>query len=136
MDFLKSTTSPLQAARRAYQPKVPKILSLKSSQVGVKIGKASKSITDQAAIQSLFPKTYGQGEVSFVSGKAASSFSKPLRVALALSGGQAPGGHNVVAGLFDGLKKLNKKNTLTGYLGGPSGLVENKKMEVTDKLLL
>jgi pyrophosphate--fructose-6-phosphate 1-phosphotransferase len=62
--------------------------------------------------------------------------NKPIKVALVLSGGQAPGGHNVVAGLFDGLKKLNKKNTLTGYLGGPSGLVENKKMEITEKLLV
>jgi pyrophosphate--fructose-6-phosphate 1-phosphotransferase len=103
--------------------------------VAIKQGKATHSIADQAQIKKLFARTYGQPEVSFVSGKAAASLKKPVKVALVLSGGQAPGGHNVVAGLFDGLKKLNPKNTLTGYLGGPSGLLENAKLEITDKLL-
>ncbi|HUO58291.1 MAG TPA: diphosphate--fructose-6-phosphate 1-phosphotransferase [bacterium] len=130
-----SSVSSLQAARAAYKPKLPKVLSGNPSKVAVKIGKATHSIADQDAIRGFFPRTYGQPEVFFAPGKASSSMKKPLKVALVLSGGQAPGGHNVVAGLFDGLKKLNKKNTLTGYLGGPSGLVDNKKMEITSKLM-
>ena len=132
---MKSNVSALQAARASYKPKLPKALMGNPSKVALKTGKPTKSISDQAAIQKLFKKTYGQAEVSLVAGKASASMKKPLKVAVVLSGGQAPGGHNVVAGLFDGLKKLNKKNTLTGYLGGPSGLVENKKIEITDKLL-
>ena len=136
MNPMKSNVSPLQASRSDYEPKLPKVLAGKASKVAVKNGKVSQSISDQAEIKKLFPSTYGQPEVSFVPGKASASMNKPIKVALVLSGGQAPGGHNVVAGLFDGLKKLNKKNTLTGYLGGPSGLVENKKMEITEKLLV
>ncbi len=136
MNPMKSNVSPLQASRAGYEPKLPKVLMGKASKTAVKLGRASQSISDQAEIKKLFPSTYGQPEVSFALGKASASMNKPIKVALVLSGGQAPGGHNVVAGLFDGLKKLNKKNTLTGYLGGPSGLVENKKMEITEKLLV
>lgn len=132
---MKSNVSPLQSARSSYQPKLPKVLAGKPFKVALKSGRPTRAVGDRAAIQKLFPKTYGQPEVSFVPGKASASIGKPLKVALVLSGGQAPGGHNVVAGLFDGLKKLNKKNALIGYLGGPSGLVENKKIEITDKLL-
>ena len=132
---MKSNVSALQAARAFYKPKLPKALAGNPSKVALKTGKPTKSIGDQAAIQKLFKKTYGQSEVSFVPGQGSASMKKSLKVAVVLSGGQAPGGHNVVAGLFDGLKKLNKNNTLTGYLGGPSGLVENKKIEITDKLL-
>src|SRR6185503_17406681 len=132
---MKSKVSALQTARASYQPKLPKVLLGNASKVAPKNGKSTKSITDQAEIQKLFPKTYGQPEVSFLPGKAPASFKKPIKVAVVLSGGQAPGGHNVVAGIFDGLKKLNSKNTLTGYLGGPSGLLENAKIEITDKLL-
>ncbi|HTC21174.1 MAG TPA: diphosphate--fructose-6-phosphate 1-phosphotransferase, partial [bacterium] len=132
---MKSNVSPLQAARFSYMPKLPKALMGNPSKVAAKLGKSTQSISDQAAIRQLFRSTYGQPEVSFVPGKGAASMKKPIKVALVLSGGQAPGGHNVVAGLFDGLKKLNPKNSLTGYLGGPSGLVENKKLEITGKLL-
>ena len=132
---MKSNVSPLQTARAGYKPKLPKVLAGKASQVALKAGKPSQSISDQTAIQKLFAATYGQAEVSFTTGKSQASMKKALKVAVVLSGGQAPGGHNVVAGLFDGLKKLNPKNTLTGYLGGPSGLLENKKIEITDKLL-
>ena len=136
MNPMKSNVSPLQASRAGYEPKLPKVLMGKASKTAVKLGRASQSISDQAEIKKLFPSTYGQPEVSFELGKASASMNKPIKVALVLSGGQAPGGHNVVAGLFDGLKKLNKKNTLTGYLGGPSGLVDNKKMEISEKLLV
>lgn len=132
---MKSKASALQSARASYQPKLPKVLADNPSKVGLKTGKASRSIADQAEISKLFAKTYGQPEVSFAAGKAPTSLKKSIKVALVLSGGQAPGGHNVVAGLYDGLKKLNLKSTLTGYLGGPSGLLENAKLEITDKLL-
>jgi pyrophosphate--fructose-6-phosphate 1-phosphotransferase len=132
---MESNVSPLQTARAGYKPKLPLALAGNPSKVSAKFGKPTKSISDAEAIRKLFPCTYGQAEVSFESGKGSASMKKPLKVAVVLSGGQAPGGHNVVAGLFDGLKKLNKKNTLTGYLGGPAGLVENKKIEITDKLL-
>ncbi|HEY5038178.1 MAG TPA: diphosphate--fructose-6-phosphate 1-phosphotransferase [bacterium] len=132
---MKSNVSALQAARVAYKPKLPKVLLSSPSKVTVKTGRPTRAVSDRDAVQKHFPATYGQGEVSFASGKAPSSLNKPLKVAVVLSGGQAPGGHNVVAGLHDGLKKLNKKSVLTGYLGGPSGLVENKKLEITEKLL-
>jgi len=136
MKSMRSNVSPLQEARSLYQPKLPKALSGIPSKVAVKFGKGTHSISDRESIQKLFANTYGQPEIFFVPGKAPASMNKPLKVALVLSGGQAPGGHNVVAGLFDGLKKLSKKNSLTGYLGGPSGLVDDKKMEITDKLLV
>ena len=117
---MKPKVSPLQAARTAYEPKLPKVLALNPSKVAVRMGRLSHPPGEEA-IRKLFPQTYGQPEVSFVPGKAPRSFHKPLKVALVLSGGQAPGGHNVVAGLFDGLKKLNRKNTLIGYLGGLPG---------------
>ncbi len=132
---MKSNVSPLQESRLNYKPTLPKVLTLKPSKIGFKSGKPTRSISDQEAIWKLFPMTYGQPEVVFGPGKASASVQKPIKVALVLSGGQAPGGHNVVAGLYDGLKKLNKKNTLTGYLGGPSGLVDNEKIEITEKLL-
>ena len=132
---MTSNVSPLQAARAAYKPTLPKILTGNPTRTVPKNGKGTHSISDHDAIQKLFPNTYGLPDASFAPGRAPLSFRKPLKVALVLSGGQAPGGHNVVAGLFDGLKRLNKKNTLVGYLGGPSGLVENQKMEITEKLL-
>ena len=136
MNSMKSNVSPLQGARAAYRPKLPKALAGSPSKVALKTGKKSRPVSDAEAVEKIFVTTYGQPEVSFAAGKAPASFKKPIKVALVLSGGQAPGGHNVVAGLFDGLKKLNRKNSLTGYLGGPSGLAENKKMEITEKLLV
>ena len=132
---MKSNVSPLQAARAGYKPKLPKVLAGHPSKAALKMGRATRAINDWEAVKKLFPQTYGQPEVSFGAGKTSTSTKKPLKIALVLSGGQAPGGHNVVAGLFDGLKKLNRKNVLIGYLGGPSGLIENKKIEITDKLL-
>ena len=101
--------SPLQKARLAYKPLLPDVLRAKASGIALKKGKPSQSIADAAAIKALFPKTYGQPEVSFAKGKSGLSL-KPIKVGVVLSGGQAPGGHNVVSGLFDALKKLNKKN--------------------------
>jgi pyrophosphate--fructose-6-phosphate 1-phosphotransferase len=128
--------SPLQKARLAFKPVLPEVLKSKPASISLKKGKASQSVADQAAIQALFPRTYGQAEVSFAKGKAKGSLSlKPMTVGVVLSGGQAPGGHNVISGLFDGLKKLNKKNRLFGFLGGPAGIAEGKAVEITAKLV-
>jgi pyrophosphate--fructose-6-phosphate 1-phosphotransferase len=126
--------SPLQRARAAYSPKLPRTLTQPLASIGVKKGKPTQSIADQARIKELFPGTYGQEELSFAAGGAPVS-AQALKVGLVLSGGQAPGGHNVVSGLFDGLKKLNPASQLFGFLGGPSGILEDKKVEITEALI-
>jgi len=129
-----SNVSPLQKSRLSFKPVLPAVLKLPASGIALKKGRSSQSVADQAAIKTLFPKTYGQPEVSFVKGKSSLS-SKAQKIGVVLSGGQAPGGHNVVSGLFDGLKKLNKKSRLFGFLGGPSGISENKYIEITAALI-
>jgi len=126
--------SPLQKARAAYSPKLPSILTQPLASIGIKKGAATQSIADQAKIKELFPGTYGQEELSFAAGGAPVS-ALAIKVGLVLSGGQAPGGHNVVSGLFDGLKKLNPASQLFGYLGGPAGILEDKKVEITGALI-
>ncbi|WP_234445860.1 diphosphate--fructose-6-phosphate 1-phosphotransferase [Carboxylicivirga marina] len=118
--------SPLQIARESYVPKVPSSL-----QGGVKIveGKATESVADQADINKIFPNTYGMPVLSFEPGEAKANEAK--NVGVILSGGQAPGGHNVISGIYDGLKKLNKDSKLYGFLGGPGGLVDNQYIELT-----
>ncbi len=122
--------SPLQIARESYSPKLPKSL-----QGSVKIveGKETESVADQADIKQLFPNTYGMPLLTFESGDATSVSAK--NVGVILSGGQAPGGHNVISGIFDGLKKLNPDNKLYGFLGGPGGLVDNDYVELTAELV-
>jgi pyrophosphate--fructose-6-phosphate 1-phosphotransferase len=126
--------SPLQTERLKYKPKLPAALAGSPKKVGVKAGKPSKSVADQAAIKGLFPQTYGQPEVSFVAGKGGLKLD-PIKVGVVLSGGQAPGGHNVLSGLFDGLMALNPKNKLIGFLGGPSGITDNKTLDLTAKVI-
>lgn len=126
--------SPLQVERLKYAPKLPDALKGSPKKVAVKSGKATRSVADQAAIKALFPHTYGSPEVSFVAGKGGLTL-EPIKVGVVLSGGQAPGGHNVISGLFDGLKALNPKNKLIGFLGGPSGIIDNKTLELTDKVV-
>ncbi|HPW90500.1 MAG TPA: diphosphate--fructose-6-phosphate 1-phosphotransferase [Paludibacteraceae bacterium] len=118
--------SALQIARASYQPKLP--ASLKGGVVLTE-GAKTQSVADQDDIKELFPNTYGMPTIKFEAG-AKKSYPK-VNVGVILSGGQAPGGHNVIAGLFDGLKKLNPENKLYGFLGGPSGLVDHKYMELT-----
>ena len=125
--------SPLQIARAAYSPKLPACFA-KGAKVQFELGAATTAAADAAKIAGLFPKTYGAPILSFKPDAANSSFV-PLSVGVILSGGQAPGGHNVVAGLFDGLKSLNPANKLFGFLGGPGGLVDNKYMEITDAVI-
>ncbi|MCL6748754.1 diphosphate--fructose-6-phosphate 1-phosphotransferase [Prevotella sp. TCVGH] len=123
-------TSALQVERAAYQPKLPKALQ---GAVKVQEGAPTQSVDDQEEIQKLFPHTYGMPLVEFVPGEHTES--KRLNVGVILSGGQAPGGHNVISGLFDAVKKLNPENQLYGFLMGPGGLVEHHYVEITEEFL-
>jgi pyrophosphate--fructose-6-phosphate 1-phosphotransferase len=122
--------SNLQIARAAYQPKLP--LALKGAVKAVE-GEATQSVGNQAEIKALFPNTYGMPVVEFVPGEAV-EYPK-FNVGIILSGGQAPGGHNVISGLFDGVKSLNPDNKLYGFLMGPGGLVDHKYMEITSEIM-
>ena len=122
--------SALQKARAAYQPKLPKALQ---GAVTIKEGAATQSVDNQEEIKKLFPNTYGMPLVEFV--PAESETRKAMNVGVILSGGQAPGGHNVISGLFDEVKKLNPENRLYGFLMGPGGLVDHKYIEITDELI-
>jgi len=128
--FMETNKSPLQIARSSYQPKIPTILS---GNIALKYGEPTESVADQKEIKNLFPKTYGLPIITFEEG--AQVEYPEIAVGVILSGGQAPGGHNVIAGLFDGLKKLNPKNKLYGFLDGPSGLVDHKYTELTSEII-
>ena len=125
------TKSALQIARAAYQPKLPKALK---GHVKAVAGAATQSVADQEAIQKLFPNTYGMPLIKFEESSEATSFPA-INVGVILSGGQAPGGHNVISGLFDGIKKLNPESRLYGFLMGPGGLVDHKYMELTADII-
>ena len=122
--------SNLQIARAAYQPKLPVALQ---GPVKAVEGAATQSVGDQAEIKALFPNTYGMPVVEFVPGEAVEY--PRFNVGIILSGGQAPGGHNVISGLFDGVKSLNPDNKLYGFLMGPGGLVDHKYMEITSEIM-
>ncbi len=126
--------SALQTARYAYAPKLPAILTAKLDTIAIETGKPTQSVANQAELKAIFKNTYGKPLVTFVKGKN-KSVGKVLRVGVILSGGQAPGGHNVIAGIYDGLKKGNKDSKLFGFLGGPSGLVEAQYVEIKDKFM-
>ena len=120
--------SALQRVRAEYQPKLPKDLQ---GAVKVKFGEATQSVADQEEIESLFPHTYGMPIVQFENEENPERVEEQFNVGIILSGGQAPGGHNVVSGIFDGLKMLNKENRLYGFLMGPSGFIDHQYMELT-----
>ena len=122
--------SVLQKSREAYTPKLPKALR---GFVDVKEGKPTQSVGDQDEIKKLFPKTYGLPLVEFVPGEKKTN--EPINVGVILSGGQAPGGHNVISGIFDGIKRLNPENRLYGFLMGPGGLVDHNYMELTSDII-
>ncbi len=122
--------SALQIARSAYQPKLPKALQ---GPVKAVEGQPTQSVGNQEEIKALFPNTYGMPVVEFQ--PAESEDTKPINVGIILSGGQAPGGHNVISGLYDGVKSLNKQSKLYGFLMGPGGLVDHKFIEFTDELI-
>ena len=123
--------SALQKARAAYEPKLPQALK---EVVKVCEGAATESVADQEAIKSMFPNTYGLPIITFEKGGEAKEYPA-INVGVILSGGQAPGGHNVIAGLFDGVKKLNPASRLYGFLMGPGGLVDHKYMEITPEIM-
>jgi len=125
-----ATKSNLQIARAAYQPKLPK--ALQGPVVAVE-GAATQSVGNQAEIKELFPNTYGMPVITFEAGAPVEL--PAFNVGIILSGGQAPGGHNVISGLFDGVKSLNPNNKLYGFLMGPGGLVDHKYMEITAEIM-
>ncbi len=122
--------SALQMARAAYQPKLPKALQ---GAVKIKEGQPTQSVGDQEEIKKLFPNTYGMPIVEFV--PATEANNTKMNVGIILSGGQAPGGHNVITGLFDQIKKLNPENRLYGFILGPGGLVDHNYMELTPEII-
>jgi len=127
----KQQQSELQIERSKFRPVLPAILAAGPVGVTVNYGKATQSLSSHESVKKIFENTYGMPLVHFAKGKTPAVSKKTVRVGLVLSGGQAPGGHNVIAGMFDGLKKANPKNKLIGFLGGPSGILENKFKEIT-----
>lgn len=125
--------SPLQIARAAYKPKLPSALC---GAVKVIEGEPTQSVADMDEIKKLFPSTYGLPVLKFdVDSSSKNKVKEPINVGVILSGGQAPGGHNVISGLFDGIKAINKDSRLYGFLLGPGGLVDHKYMELTADII-
>lgn len=125
------TISPLQQARSKYEPKLPQALR---GHVKAAAGEATQSVDDQEEIKKLFPNTYGLPVIRFEESNTPVA-TEPLNVGVILSGGQAPGGHNVIAGIFDGIKNIHKDSRLYGFLMGPAGLINHKYMEITPELM-
>ncbi len=123
--------SALQKARAAYQPKLPIVLT---GAVKAVAGEPTNSVADQDDIKALFPNTYGLPELKFEKATQTAP-SKPMNVGVILSGGQAPGGHNVICGLFDGIKKVHRDSKLYGFLMGPGGFVEHRYVELTAEII-
>lgn len=123
--------SVLQKARMAYQPKLPIVMT---HPVKVVEGQPTQSVADQEEIKKLFPNTYGLPELRFERNPNPTT-GRPINVGVILSGGQAPGGHNVICGLFDGIKKIHRDSRLYGFLMGPGGLVDHKYKELTADLV-
>lgn len=130
IELSKMKKSLLQKARAQYQPKLPK--GLKGA-VSVKEGAPTQSVGDQDEIKKLFPNTYGMPLIEFVPGEE--SANRKMNVGVILSGGQAPGGHNVICGIFDAVKKMNPENKVYGFLMGPGGLVDHKYIELNPEFV-
>lgn len=128
------TLSPLQQERLKYQPKLPESLKAGINKLVCVEKEKTEAVKDKEQIKELFKKTYGQAIVEFAIGNEEKS-SGVKNVGVILSGGQAPGGHNVIAGLYDALKQANKANKLYGFLGGPSGIIDGKYVEFDDKFI-
>jgi pyrophosphate--fructose-6-phosphate 1-phosphotransferase len=126
--------SALQKARYSYKPKLPEILSGSVEDIAVEFGSPTEATCDREELRGIFKLTYGKPLASFVKGKN-EKIKRELKVGVILSGGQAPGGHNVIAGLFDGLKKGNPNSILYGFKGGPSGLIDNKTVVLTQEII-
>lgn len=126
--------SPLQKARYEYTPKLPGMLRNGVSEICVKEGADTQSVADQDKIKALFPNTYGKKEITFEKGQNTAAAKKQV-VGVILSGGQAPGGHNVITGLYDALKAASKDNVLYGFKGGPDGLLKNDYVTFDDEFI-
>ena len=126
--------SPLQKARYEYSPKLPGMLRNGIADICVCEGAETQSVADQDKIKALFPNTYGKKEITFQKGQNTSEVKKQI-VGVILSGGQAPGGHNVICGLYDALKATNAENELFGFKGGPSGLIEDDYIVFDDEYI-
>jgi len=123
--------SALQIERAKYLPKVPKSLL---GAVKLVVGEKTESIANQAEVKELFPNTYGMPLIKFEEGEKRKD-RPAINVAVILSGGQAPGGHNVISGIYDGIKKIHPDSRLYGFLGGPEGLIEHKYIELTGDII-
>ncbi|MBQ2870802.1 diphosphate--fructose-6-phosphate 1-phosphotransferase [bacterium] len=128
------TLSPLQVERLQYQPKLPKALQAGIKSLDLVEGSATQSVRDQEEIKALFPNCYGGPTVTFNASEE-EVISEKRNIGVILSGGQAPGGHNVIAGLYDAIKQANPENKLYGFLGGPSGIIEGQYVEFTDEFI-
>ena len=125
-------TSALQKARASYIPKMPAVLE---KNVVPQEGKPTTAVADEEEIQKIFPNTYGRPIINFVESGEKSETHPPINVGVILSGGQAPGGHNVIAGIYDGIKSINKESRLFGFLLGPEGLITHRYRELTDEVI-
>ncbi len=129
-----SDLSPLQKVRYEYEAKLPEVLKGEITDITVAMGEATESVADQMQLRDLFPLTYGAPVVRFAKGSNP-MIGKAHRVGVILSGGQAPGGHNVIAGIFDALKKANPESELIGFKGGPSGIINDDTMLITQEIM-
>jgi pyrophosphate--fructose-6-phosphate 1-phosphotransferase len=132
---MQKELSALQKARLSYKPKLPKVLANGIKNLDIKYGEETSSVADADEIKKLFNHSFGKPVVTFVEGSNNAS-SKVRNVGVILSGGQAPGGHNVIAGLYDALKESNSENKLYGFLGGPSGIINGEYIEFSDAILM
>ncbi|MDR2509827.1 MAG: diphosphate--fructose-6-phosphate 1-phosphotransferase [Spirochaetaceae bacterium] len=126
--------SELQKFRYAYSPKLPPVLMEPVSEIKIETGEPTSAVADAEDLRALFKHTFGKPIVRFVKGSSGAA-SRQRTVGVILSGGQAPGGHNVITGIFEALKKDNASSRLLGFKGGPSGLIENKFIEITSQLI-
>ncbi len=129
-----SHISPLQKIRYEYKPKLPSVFQGGTAYINVDYGEPTEAGTDQKQLRMLFPETYGAPAVTFTRGTQ-SSTRKPVNIGVILSGGQAPGGHNVIAGIFDALKEADPRSVLYGFRGGPSGIIDDDTMEITAEIM-
>lgn len=131
-----SVLSALDRARKAYQPKLPPALAQGAGNVTIKTGAATEPVKDKEAIKVAFPHTYGLPVIEFAAGAAADAAApKPLKVGVVLSGGQAPGGHNVIAGIFDSIRAIHADSQVYGFIGGPGGLEAGKYEIITPEVM-
>lgn len=131
---MKKELSPLQVERLKYEPKLPGSLTAGVNKLELVQGENTQAVRDAEQIQELFKNTYGKPTVTFKATESEKT-SELKNVGVILSGGQAPGGHNVIAGLYDALKQANSQNKLYGFLGGPAGIIDSKYIEFSDELI-